>query len=80
MAARLKTTPRTALQLSRLAPETARQISEYQRIISFRHVLVHGYAALNHELVWHVIEHKLPGLLGEIQALLGEDHDAPGSG
>lgn len=34
------------LQLSRAAPDVAARISEYQRIIGFRHVLVHGYDSL----------------------------------
>ena len=38
----------------------------------FRTVLVHGYDSLNHELVWYVIEEKLPILQRELETLLRE--------
>jgi len=65
------------IQLNQLAPETAQQISEYQRIISFRHVLVHAYDSLNYDLVWYVVERKLPTFQDEIQALLTEETTDP---
>ena len=67
------------IQLNKLAPRIARRISEHQRIISFRHVLVHGYDSLDHELVWYVIEHKVRDLYNEVHALLGGDSGASGS-
>lgn len=59
-------------QLSRRSPEIAEQISEYQRIIGFRHVLVHGYDVIEHETIWHVAERKLAELLTEVSRLLPE--------
>jgi uncharacterized protein with HEPN domain len=48
-------------QLAKLDPATAAQISEYRGIIGFRNILVHGYANVNHRLVWAKIEtHPLP--------------------
>ena len=61
------------VQLNKLAPQTAQKINEYQRIISFRHVLVHGYDSLNHDLVWYVIKNKLPTLHDEVRALLSQE-------
>ena len=49
-------------QLSRTAPEIAARIPELRRIIAFRNLLIHGYAAVNHVLVWQTIHEKLPGL------------------
>jgi uncharacterized protein with HEPN domain len=65
------------VQLNKLAPEIARRISEYERIIGFRHVLVHGYDSLNHELAWYVVEHKLRGLHEEVRALLNPEGGGP---
>jgi uncharacterized protein with HEPN domain len=59
------------LQLKALSPETASQFTEHERIIGFRHVLVHGYHDLDSDLVWLVIKEKLPILRGELEALLG---------
>ncbi len=63
------------LQLNKLAPHIAQQISEHQRIISFRHVLVHGYDSLNHDIVWYIVRDRLPVLHNEVQALLAQKED-----
>lgn len=61
--------------LRRVAPDVADKISEHRSIIGFRHILVHGYDALNHELVWEVVTSNIPILIEETEALLGP---APG--
>lgn len=33
---------------------TARQITNFQRIIAFRNILIHGYADLDDSLVWNI--------------------------
>lgn len=60
------------IQLETLAPFVASQIPEYQNIIGFRHVLVHGYDSLDPMTVWNVIETKLDGLTKKIGSLLDE--------
>lgn len=57
--------------LSRYDPDTAVQILELPRIVSFRNVLIHGYATVDDKLVWGVVEGKLPGLRISINRLLG---------
>lgn len=47
-------------------------MSEHERIIAFRNVLIHGYDLADDELVWDTIENKLPVLLAEVEALLKE--------
>ena len=37
-------------QLARIDPETASKITEFQRIISFRNILIHGTPTLMTEL------------------------------
>lgn len=50
--------------------ETASKISDFQQIIAFRNVLIHGYSLVKHDRVWNVIESYLPVLLAQIEALL----------
>ncbi len=59
------------MQLRSLDSETAAQISESERIIGFRHILVHGYHVLNPDVVWYVVTEKLPILRSELEAMLG---------
>jgi uncharacterized protein with HEPN domain len=46
------------------------QITEWRSIISFRNLLIHGYAAIAHEKVWQTIQTNLPTLHQEIEAIL----------
>ena len=57
-------------KLARTDAPTADQISQYQRIIAFRNVLIHGYADVDDRLVWDVVETTLPTLAHEVDALL----------
>ena len=58
-------------------PETADGISDFQRIISFRNLLIHGYDLVDDPFVWSVIQNQLPKLRDEGDALLREV--APGT-
>lgn len=60
------------IQLEKLGSSTAARIPEYQNIIGFRHVLVHGYDGLDPMTVWNVIDTKLTNLTEKIKSLLGE--------
>lgn len=57
-------------RLARNDPDTARGISEHERIVAFRNVLIHGYDLVNDELVWDTIRNKVPVLLAEIEQLM----------
>ena len=57
-------------QLSARDPSIATHISEYKRIISFRNILVHRYAGVDDQLVWGMMESKLPELRRDVKALL----------
>ncbi|MFQ5413534.1 MAG: DUF86 domain-containing protein [Phycisphaerae bacterium] len=59
------------LQLRSTDAATARGISEHERIIGFRHVLVHGYDVLDPEIVWFVVKEKVPILRRELEGILG---------
>ncbi len=58
-------------QLARTDLTTASQISEYQRIIAFRNILIHGCAEIDHRIVWNVLEFKLPIIRQQASELLG---------
>jgi uncharacterized protein with HEPN domain len=65
-------------QLAQSDLDTAAKISEYRRIISFRNILIHGYANVDYRLVWGVVEGKLSVLIDEVQVLLQTgDHAEP---
>lgn len=57
-------------QLKQKDPELVSGIIEHQRIISFRNILIHGYAEVSNKLVWGIIESSLPGLSEKIAELL----------
>ena len=54
----------------------AARIPEYRRIIAFRNVLVHGYASVDHWLVWGIVEHKLPNLRAGIASIADGGSDS----
>jgi len=39
-------------QLSKIAPELARRIPDLPQIVAFRNLLIHGYATVDHPMVW----------------------------
>ena len=59
-------------QLARIDSPVISKISEFQRIISFRNVLIHNYADVDSRLVWDVVKTKLPTLIHEVEALISE--------
>jgi uncharacterized protein with HEPN domain len=63
-------------RLAKLDPTTAATIGEYQRIISFRNVLIHGYDLVDDAQVWDVIESDLPTLEAQVTLYLRETGSA----
>ncbi len=49
-------------------PSLLEQISDTEKIIGFRNVLVHGYDMIDDATVWSAIESNLPVLLEEVRA------------
>lgn len=61
-------------KLSQIDPSVASRVSaDYRRIISFRNVLIHDYDAILDEVVWGVVETRLPPLLQEVETMLREE-------
>lgn len=46
------------------------KISEHNRIIGFRNILIHGYDIVDEAIVWNAVTNHLPILLGEIKDIL----------
>ena len=60
-------------KLTKVDEPVAARISGYRRIIAFRNILIHGYAELDHRLVWDVVTTKVTTLTDEVSALLATD-------
>lgn len=57
-------------RLARLDQTLAERINEYERIIAFRNILIHGYAEVDDRLVWDIVQAKFPRLVHDVDALL----------
>ncbi len=60
-------------RLRRDDPATADRLSEHEKIVGFRNVLVHGYDLMDQGIVWETIRTSLPLLRSEVEELL-KDH------
>ena len=58
-------------QFSRLDPELALSLTDLPRIVAFRNVLIHGYATVDDQVVWGVVEANLAPLARDLAKLLG---------
>lgn len=45
----------------------------WTQIISLRNRLIHGYDAIDYEILWHILNHDLPELVTSLEKLLGSD-------
>ncbi|HEV6964167.1 MULTISPECIES: DUF86 domain-containing protein [Roseateles] len=66
-------------QLAKLDADLARQVPRLPQIVAFRNVLIHGYARVNHETVWNVVQDAVPELMRTLQELLERAGDADGT-
>lgn len=57
---------------SRVPPETQQHYSQipWSDIVGMRHHLVHGYAEIDLDIVWQVIQQDLPPLVKELKKAL----------
>lgn len=59
-------------QALKIEPDLSDRISDTRRIVNFRHVMVHGYAVIQHETVWGVLQNHIATLQREVTQLLEE--------
>jgi len=65
-------------RLLKVDPEASASVSNANRIVAFRNVLIHGYEQIDDREVWRVITESVPILVKEVEALLAaSDKDAP---
>lgn len=57
-------------QMLKAFPDMKADLPDAPAIISFRNLLVHGYAYVSHELVWGIVEGSLPILFSQVTHLL----------
>jgi uncharacterized protein with HEPN domain len=56
-----------------LEPLLVDRIPELRQIVGLRNRVIHGYDAVDDEIVWDIIQNKLPRLQARVAELLGED-------
>jgi uncharacterized protein with HEPN domain len=57
-------------QLAKIDASVAERIPDFRRLIAFRNILIHGYADVDHDIVWNLSQTRLPELLRVIQPML----------
>ena len=57
-------------QLNRVAPDLAARVPDFSRIVAFRNLLIHGYAAIDNRLVWEVATERATPLVAILDDLL----------
>ena len=50
--------------------EQFQTVRKYRRILAFRNILIHGYAEVDHRIVWEVATVKVPAVAADVRALL----------
>jgi len=78
---------RTGERLLELIGEAASRLPEpllqrhpevpWEQIIGMRHRLIHGYDALDYDIVWTVLDKELAPLAGQIEAILLAEFPPP---
>ena len=62
-------------RLAKIDPKLVERIPRYRETIAFRNLLIHGYAAVDHDRVWRIARESLPPLREAVAALLREEGD-----
>jgi uncharacterized protein with HEPN domain len=56
-----------------LDPALAEQLPELRQIVGLRNRVIHGYDDVNAEIVWNVVQHRVPSLQTRLAELLAEN-------
>jgi len=56
-------------RLRRDHPDLADQIGDIHKIVGLRNVLAHGYDVLENEILWDIVENKIPILKRDVEML-----------
>jgi uncharacterized protein with HEPN domain len=55
-----------------LEPGLVDRVPELRQIVGLRNRVIHGYDAVDDEIIWDIVQHKLPRLHARVAELLGE--------
>ena len=58
----------------------AARVPHLAQVVAFRNQLIHGYALVDHDTVWGVIQHSVPALRSAVEGLLRELESQSGNG
>lgn len=58
--------------LTKLEVPLAARIPEVPQVVAFSNQLIHGYASINPDTFWNIVQSALPDLPSAVQALLDE--------
>lgn len=64
----------------RVPQETCARYPEipWSQIISLRNRLIHGYDAVDMDILWQIVQHDLPPLVNSLKIILREEGPEPG--
>ena len=60
-------------EMGRAAPEPAQGVPDLPRIVAFRNLLIHGYAAIDDRLVWEVATERAAPVIAVLDDSLGAE-------
>jgi Protein of unknown function DUF86 len=52
--------------------DDAARLTGRRRIIALRNILIHGYASVDHRVIWNILDQDVPALQSEAGRLLAE--------
>lgn len=59
-------------QADKIDPDISKNIKSFRQIINLRNVIVHGYATVENETIWGILQNELPVLHKQVKQLLEE--------
>jgi len=62
-------------QASKIDPSLADKIIGFRQIINLRNVIIHGYASIENETIWGILQNDLPLLYEQVRKLLDEKNN-----
>jgi uncharacterized protein with HEPN domain len=62
-------------RLERIDPAVAGRILELRAVIGLRNRIIHGYDSVDDEIVWDIVQSKLPALQKQVEAIMEENSD-----
>lgn len=61
------------VRLEEADPAVTENFPELRKIIGMRNRIIHGYDNVDEELIWDVVQNRLPGLQQQVETLLEAD-------